>query len=156
VKTIQDVVAEVKAVEEQKTALLANMKATGAPIFRQLFDECFAAHPEVLGFRWTQYTPYFNDGDACRFGVHEIRVKLAGNEKDTGDYEDGFTEYSGWSYSADYRQKFPAAESYATAVRGIHEGVAALGKDAMETLFGDHAEVTVTREGIEVDEYSHD
>jgi hypothetical protein len=29
----------------------------------------FDKHPALSSFGWTQYTPYFNDGEACYFGV---------------------------------------------------------------------------------------
>jgi hypothetical protein len=34
---------------------------------RQLFEAC----PEIGQVHWTQYTPYFNDGEACEFGVND-------------------------------------------------------------------------------------
>lgn len=39
-------------------------------------EEFAAALDEILkifpALQWQQYTPYFNDGDACVFGVHDI------------------------------------------------------------------------------------
>mgnify|MGYP000573623665 CR=1 FL=1 len=32
-------------------------------------QEIFEADPGVKGISWVQYTPYFNDGDPCTFGV---------------------------------------------------------------------------------------
>jgi hypothetical protein len=29
--------------------------------------ELFEEFPELESFSWTQYTPYFNDGDTCEF-----------------------------------------------------------------------------------------
>lgn len=49
---------------------------------KQFFDTC----PEVESVFWTQYTPYFNDGDACEFGVHDKCYILVGDE-DVDDYE---------------------------------------------------------------------
>lgn len=31
--------------------------------------------PEVVDFGWTQYTPYFNDGDVCEFGANDLWVR---------------------------------------------------------------------------------
>ncbi len=53
------------------------------------------AFPEVVAVRWTQYTPYFNDGDACTFDVYEARTKLTDTPEEAGDYEDGFITSSG-------------------------------------------------------------
>lgn len=36
----------------------------------------FEANPQVASISWTQYTPYFNDGDACEFDVGERRFTI--------------------------------------------------------------------------------
>lgn len=35
----------------------------------------------VLGVGWTQYTPYFNDGDPCVFGVGDLSIAIEGAER---------------------------------------------------------------------------
>lgn len=32
--------------------------------------------PRVVEIGWRQYTPYFNDGDTCEFGAHDVWVRL--------------------------------------------------------------------------------
>jgi hypothetical protein len=44
----------------------------------------------VESVRWTQYTPYFNDGEPCVFGANDCYVKLAGADEEAGDDGDGF------------------------------------------------------------------
>ncbi len=34
-------------------------------------NDGIAAYPEVVKVEWCQYTPNFNDGDTCRFSVHD-------------------------------------------------------------------------------------
>lgn len=48
------------------------------PLFEAVFAEGI-----IDGVRWTQYTPYFNDGDACEFGANEVDVHFASNEPDS-------------------------------------------------------------------------
>jgi len=44
-------------------------------LFNDGFKEIFESCPELVGVRWTQYTPYFNDGDACNFrSYHECPI----------------------------------------------------------------------------------
>jgi hypothetical protein len=60
--------------------------------FLALIDEVLAV-PGIEAIKWRQYTPYFNDGDACEFSIHGASVKLSetfGFSEDDGDYEDGF------------------------------------------------------------------
>lgn len=42
----------------------------------QFFEQC----PEVEKISWTQYAPYFNDGEACEFSVNELVYTLVGDE----------------------------------------------------------------------------
>lgn len=62
--------------------------------------DALLAYPEVEAVRWEQYTPYFNDGDVCEFGVREPRIKFVGEDAG-GDYDDGFSE-DGKSYPLGY------------------------------------------------------
>lgn len=40
-------------------------------LLHELVQEYLNTAPKaVVGLQWTQYTPYFNDGDACEFGVY--------------------------------------------------------------------------------------
>lgn len=48
--------------------------------------------PEVRGLAWTQYTPYFNDGDSCVFGVGEPSICVNGAEN-PGGFDYGWQEY---------------------------------------------------------------
>ena len=59
--------AQARAKEAAKVALKDG--------FRLIFEE----YPFLGRVAWAQYTPYFNDGDACVFGVNEpqVRVRLS-------------------------------------------------------------------------------
>lgn len=39
--------------------------------FKKIFTLFFETFPQVKGITWTQYTPYFNDGEECIFRVGE-------------------------------------------------------------------------------------
>ena len=45
----------------------AEMEATAKTAFADMAKEFFTDNPTVLAFGWTQYTPYWNDGDVCTF-----------------------------------------------------------------------------------------
>jgi hypothetical protein len=151
--------------------------------------------PGVEAVKWQQYTPYFNDGEPCEFNVHEFRVRIVGDDEDTGDYEDGFREafyyygkhttwdsrpesssyrwgtpeyeedqkvYRAWSnkfYADDNRAylDIPGGNAYA-----IEEALDNLNSQSdafeavLESSFGDHAEVTATKAGFNVEYYEHD
>lgn len=129
--------------------------------------------PNIHSFGWTQYTPYFNDGETCYFGVHEPWVRTA---KDTaGEQDEGYADYSerhtvgygkhptlgeGPWYRAEPRQRTGVAPGYEQTAARVQALADAMGDGSLNTvlmaLFGDHAEVTVRKDRIVVDEYSHD
>ena len=56
----------------EKYSEAKNAFQTEAPgLLKEEFKEFFKKVPEVKVIKWAQYTPYFNDGDACIFGVNE-------------------------------------------------------------------------------------
>lgn len=65
---------------EQTKLLKAKMQAEGQDALKEAFSSFFAAHPQARAIVWTQYTPYFNDGDACTFSVNEMELKVNASE----------------------------------------------------------------------------
>ena len=136
--------------------------------------------PEVAAVRWRQYTPYFNDGDPCVFGVGEIGVAFIdlpfsergcsyeefGGEYDDGffgTYSDEFNERVGklkyhynqgdFSYTVETSPDPELAKAVLNAFEAVQGGHH---KVSLEDLFGDHAVVTVYKDRIDIEEYEHD
>lgn len=124
--------------------------------FTDLAKVVFAQNPELKGFRWTQYTPYFNDGDSCEFNVHDFEINHPGDEynKDRENEEDEDSEYHDWV------SWYDAPEGYTSTLRKAYDSVREFfrqfDESDLEEMFGDHVRVKVTPEGVDVDEYSHD
>lgn len=149
---LQELNTEIKNKLEEAMNL---MKIEGEKALGEAFKEFFEKVPMVKAVQWTQYTPYFNDGDPCVFwcGISDAAVLL---EKDHGLPEDDFylfdDEEEGWveiSYT-----------TTSTAAAAINEFLLELSKiddKIFEVLFGDHVQVTATLDGnFEVEEYGHD
>lgn len=51
-----------KIAEARKT-----MEDTAKGLFIEMSTELFNENPTLMSFGWTQYTPYFNDGEECVF-----------------------------------------------------------------------------------------
>jgi hypothetical protein len=66
----------VKQVED----LRRKMQQDGQIALKEAFSDFFDAHPEATAIVWTQYTPYFNDGDACTFGINYFELKVDVNK----------------------------------------------------------------------------
>ena len=108
------------------------------------FGKLFNAYPQVSAIRWNQYTPYFNDGDACVFGVGSIEVLIEAVK--------GFNGRSGWCSSYQIKTK-----KLSDAIDEISRGVQAI-PEIMQQAFGDHAECSIERGSTEivVEEFEHD
>jgi hypothetical protein len=67
-ENITNKIAEQNAkIEELRKAHMKSLQADFNEIIKLFFDEC----PKVQAVVWSQYTPYFNDGDECVFSVNE-------------------------------------------------------------------------------------
>ena len=132
--SIQDIMAKKKAFE-------AELSEFGKTALSKEFKKAFAAHPDLKAIQWRQYTPYFNDGDPCRFHTHDFDMKFADTPEDAGDNEDGFESTYGDRYES------PAAKAVSAVGR--------IDDEVYLAVFGDHCRVTATRTGFEVEGYDH-
>ncbi|MGW9170118.1 hypothetical protein [Streptomyces decoyicus] len=143
-----------------------------APLFQAVMDD-----PSIVEFGWQQYTPYFNDGDTCEFSVHGLWVKTTAEQELE---EEGTEEFGHWDLEAEWghpslgkrnyewvgewpdrkridlgyegpdEARYDRVQALDSALQGAHFENALLAK------FGDHARVTVQKDGIDVEFYSHD
>lgn len=125
--------------------------------FIELLDAVLAV-PGVEAVKWNQYTPYFNDGEPCEFGIGEAYVRITGQDEEAGDNEDGFIgSYEMANYDRDIRRTIAKAEY--TGVFPAYDALASAMEHFEEFLsesFGDHAEITATKSGFAIEQYDHD
>lgn len=76
-----------KAIEALRKEYQAKIQTS----FHEATKSFFESTPEVSQLMWTQYSPYWNDGDECTFRVHDIYYLLSfQNPEDySGDDESG-------------------------------------------------------------------
>lgn len=139
-----------KAEKEYRRHLLR----VGKELIQEAAQALFDNHPELHATGWRQYTPYFNDGDPCSFGVYyehgfvsdkSIDEAIASGEVDqTNDprqlcnrdradwYQDAICEED---VDYDYKES-----EYTDAFYDLVNN-----EQMMETIFGDHARVLVHR-----------
>lgn len=117
----------------------------------------------VVEFGWHQYTPYFNDGETCVFGASSLWIRTVADadvEIDDGD------ELSMWAHPSLSGSRWEGGRKVtydvtmpdtARAAHALDQAIDRGSADAvLLELFGDHANVTVTKSGISVEFYSHD
>lgn len=148
--------------------------------------EALLADERVIEFGWEQYTPYFNDGDVCEFSVGDTWIRTVDDEdvEDLYDLQISSTHPTlgdmEWRKMTDEEYALKVIEYKNRGWRGAPYNYAHFPKpggakypdllelmkkldvqaaeyeDAMYDAFGDHAQVTVTKTGIQIDEYDHD
>jgi hypothetical protein len=136
---------------KKKAALEAELAEHGKDALNDEFKVFFKAHPECVGLRWSQYTPYFNDGEECIFRVNEFYLKMTNTPEDEGDDGDGYEDTFAYGDNKARKESEPF-KSAAKAVRQLER----IDKDVFKIAFGDHVQVTATRDGFEVEEYEHE
>lgn len=141
-KIIDELMLRTKAIEQDYNEKIEALQKNIQEQVKPIFEEILKAFPEVKAFQWTQYTPYFNDGEECVFGVNsDCRVLF-----------DGFEEFMN-EYDSEVKKNKAIIETISSFIDNIPT-------DAMKGIFGDHVKVTVSLvDGnikIDTEEYDHD
>lgn len=152
----------INELEEARKAYEATKAQKGQAVIDSIFHKAFRDDPSIQGFRWTQYTPYFMDGDACIFGVMDLNVMV---KKDHPALQE---DVAVQSYMESDDDSIVVIESHPEWGHGdlssassrlykvVHEIDLDAHKDVLEHLFGDHAMIEVTRSGYTINEWEHD
>lgn len=148
-----------KLIAEQRE-LQAKFQKTAQALFKETTKEFFDKNPNVTAIVWTQYTPYFNDGDTCVFSVNEPTFTNApdphnvrwgeydGDEETAADGSEIFA-WEGWGECPQNLNR-SMCDAFSRMIQSSEM------EDVMEAMFGDHVKVVATREGFDVDDYDHD
>lgn len=136
------------------------------PILQAVLDD-----PTIVEFGWRQYTPYFNDGEPCEFSVHGTWIRTTADKdiedeyelemyshrslgKIPGDFvhnpETNTRQWQARPYEGPDEARYHRCKALERAVEG------AAFEHVLLDAFGDHAEITVRRDGIQVEFYEHD
>ena len=133
-----------QAADEART----KMSKAGKEHFLNQATALFSKWPQLEGFSVRAYTPYFADGAECVYGVDNSRIKLKGITPDDEDCKDGYTTY--WCGE----ENLP--KDAITIQEAVDEAIGSIEAETFKDVFGDHICITVTRKGVEVEDYEHD
>lgn len=117
-RSVEEKVADMKAI------LASEVKAQLVPMFQYLLN----LHPKVKHISWTQYTPYFNDGNECYFSVYNDCWHLTND--DNYLYNENVSKSDKEAVMATYKE-------ISRVLKGIPNST-------WETLFGDHIKISVS------------
>lgn len=138
-------------------------KASMIGIFKEFFDK----NPAISAIIWQQYTPYFNDGDTCEFGVYDFYFFI-GPESEIqylspwGEYQGERTDcYCNYRFDPWMTEEQKAlVESANIDTEVIEQFKTVLNDEEMEDIFrsnfGDHCYVIATKDGFQIEELTHD
>jgi len=128
---------------ELKTQILEESKA----FFKSESAHLFQSNPSLESFSWKQYTPYFNDGEECVFSANTDYVRI--NDVEDSEWASRKTLFGG-KENKDYDPVI--SEIYPQ----VKEFLKNFDDETMKEMFGDHCQITVTRDEVKVDGYDHD
>jgi hypothetical protein len=140
------------AMEKLKAAkaVIKKAKTDAQKVVKQAFKEAcsslFEENPQLESFRVVMYTPWFNDGDTCEFSAHtcEPVINLRGQNTEEDDDDD-----ENWGYYQDDDPRKKLQKKVAKFLANFED-------DDYKSMFGDHCQVIITKDKIEVQEYEHD
>jgi hypothetical protein len=165
-----------KQFKQQYETARKQMLQQAGDAFKEFASDLFSDFPKLKSFGWTQYSPYFNDGDECVFSVNNdaSSIRINGRDMDgccDGDDEEVSTCTKCENELTDTTAKFcdqcgtavpkedigmddkeheRAAKATAKMLQQFEDAV-------LQDLYGNHVEVTVHRDGrAVVDSYDHD
>lgn len=138
--------------EEKVKQIQEKMQESAKDLFSRFWEE----NPKIHAIVWTQYTPYFNDGETCYFRVGEMypmtEAKYHQYDEDGGYAE----EYSVLDWDDKPQEGSGLTEIEAVKVCEIIKILEKIPEEVYMGMFGDHVKITATREGFQVDEYEHE
>jgi hypothetical protein len=150
----QEIKDKIKAIDKLKKELVAESSKVLDTVFVGLFKE----HPQLKKIQWTQYTPYFNDGEPCEFQVYGEYLDLEYLDE-LGELVEleGFHIYDYLSAAGvRHTNKYDWDEWLVEVDSILSDLFSSIPSEVFKEVYGDHSEVTVTAEGVTVEEYDHD
>ena len=143
---------QIEAAREKYRTMVSKM---GKEAVTEALEGLFEKYPDLIGVRWTQYTPYFNDGDACEFSIYSAAVKVK-DVDEGGDWDNGF--FGPWELGYyDATKSIEGSESLQEVLREFESRLSSGAHYViLNEKFGDPAEVTATQDGFSVEYYEHD
>lgn len=155
-------IQQLTSFRDRRAALETEIKETGKKLFAEAVETLFTEYPKLVAFSWTQYTPYFNDGDSCEFGANTDNPRIQyGDDEELDEYyfrnteyiADGKEQVKDWSGRMVTRPKYKSIKVEHTeedlakkaAHNAISEFLNLFGSDDFRAMFGDHTQVIVSK-----------
>jgi hypothetical protein len=152
----------------QKNSQISKLKKELLDISTDIFDDfrnyIFDKYSKLESFGWNQYTPYFNDGETCVFYANTDYIKINDEWVDNCNWssEVNIINWGTWnsetkSYVGRVDEPNPDYDvELSNACSEIIEFLNNFDNDFYLDKFGDHAEITVTKNKIDISDCDHE
>ena len=130
---LENAISFKKELDNTMQAAFEKGKALLSEALKAIFEE----YPQIESISWTQYTPYFNDGDSCEFSVNTWDIELNEEEDDT------------------YSEEKSKIENAKEIRQLVSKFLQTIGDDSLEDL-GEGKVVALRNGTLTVEEYDHD
>lgn len=153
---------------KEKQSQISNLKndviELSSGIFEDFYKYIFEKYHTLESFGWTQYTPYFNDGDATIFSVNTDYISVNGDYVDESNWISPINIISWGNWNSESKSYVGRVEeenknfdkNLSDATNEIIDFLSNFDNDFYLRKFGDHAEIIVTRNGVDISDYDHD
>ncbi len=140
---IQDLKDVAKKITDAKAEARALIKEHGHAAIGSAFQAVLKYCPSVAVY-WTQDVPSFNDGDPCRFRVHDMWI-VPSDERPSGRGEDESIDTSDAELMAELEVTSDQIEALYAVWHQLDSWI-------LEETFGENASVFITADEIQVDD----
>lgn len=162
--TLQQQLAQIQDKKKQVKKALKEIQKESENIFDKYCQDFFEKNSELKSFSWSQYTPYFNDGSPCVFSanIDYISVNDQVIDESTWYSEKIITNYGKWdSKTKTYIDRVAVDnpnynKELSSVCNDIIDFLSTFDDEFYLSKFGDHCTVTITKDGITVDELNHE
>lgn len=153
----EELIAEKYALQRRLNTRIIN---EGKKLLLNTLKEFFTNNPVIDAIRWEGYTPYFNDGSECIYSIYGVRFLSSLFPDEEGEYGDNYIDndnigrkFVDHKWVDDDDPIIIQLRENCENIRNIIEEAG----DILKTIFEDHKQITVTKDGeCEVEEYEHE
>lgn len=142
---------ELKALTDEIKELEAKRRELLRTKGHQMFELLFNSFPDLEAVVWTQYTPGWNDGEPCYFGVYDFYTAMKGDYDNDENYDD-WRQALDDNGHPDGALDWPDANKHPDLAKAIRQ-IMRLPEDFYEFTFGNGKMVIATKEGFETRDY---
>ena len=154
---MSDMFKDLDAMTAEMEAFREEYRRKGEAKLREAFQAFLEAYPPVRALTVVGLTPYFNDGDPCVFYIRDIYLTGSDRPADIAEWTEGVSndaDYDQCLYDDDWIGDIP--EEIDSARRHLSRILHDMA-EVVQSVFGSHFIVTVTRDKLVVEEYmDHD